>query len=123
MERACQSGRGLCPRFNADKIRAPLRLEIDSGPITEILDQWEMFSNLRYLHKPVEFYVIPDIDHGTHVLQNPAQRLASQGGTVDWFCFWLKGEQDPDPSKAGEYARWQAFAQQKADSPAVGDTQ
>jgi hypothetical protein len=32
--------------------------------------------------------------------------MASQGGTVDWFRFWLQGEEDPDPAKAEQYARW-----------------
>jgi len=94
------------PGFNADKVRTPLRLELDSGPISGILTQWEMFSALRFLRKPVELFVIPDIEHGVHILQNPAQRLASQGGTVDWFCFWLKNEEDPDPTKACQYVRW-----------------
>jgi hypothetical protein len=109
---AAPFGKGLevwmreTPGFNADRVRAPLRMEIDSGPIDEVLLQWEMFSNLRYLRKPVELFVIPNIEHGAHILQNPAQRMASQGGSVDWFCFWLKGEEDPDPSKAGQYVRW-----------------
>ncbi len=94
------------PGFNADKVHTPLRMEIDSGPLDSILWQWEMFSNLRYLQKPVELFVIPDIQHGTHVLQNPAQRLASQGGTVDWFRFWLKSEEDANPSKSDQYIRW-----------------
>jgi len=96
----------LAPAFNADKVEAPLRMEIDMGPIERVLNAWEMFSNLRYLRKPVELFVIPDIQHGVHILQNPAQRLASQGGTVDWFCFWLKGQEDSDPAKAAQYARW-----------------
>jgi hypothetical protein len=25
---------------------------------------------------------------------------------VDLFCFWLKGEEDPDPAKAEQYKRW-----------------
>jgi dipeptidyl aminopeptidase/acylaminoacyl peptidase len=94
------------PGFNADKIHTPLRMEIDSGPIFEILSSWELFAHLRYLRKPAELYVIPDIQHGAHVLQNPRQRLASQGGTVDWFRFWLKGEEESDPSKVNQYARW-----------------
>jgi hypothetical protein len=32
--------------------------------------------------------------------------MVSQGGSVDWFCFWLKNEEDPDPAKAEQYARW-----------------
>jgi hypothetical protein len=26
--------------------------------------------------------------------------MASQQGNVDWFRFWLVGEEDPDPTKA-----------------------
>ena len=40
-----------------------------------------------------------------HVLTHPTARVASQGGTVDWFRFWLKTEEDPDPVKAEQYAR------------------
>jgi len=94
------------PGFNTDKIHTPLRMEVDSGPISQILTQWETFSNLQRLGKPVELFVVPDIEHGTHILQNPAQRLASQGGTVDWFCFWLRGEEDRSETKAGQYIRW-----------------
>lgn len=25
---------------------------------------------------------------------------------VDWLRFWLKGEEDSDPAKAEQYARW-----------------
>jgi len=24
---------------------------------------------------------------------------------VDWFCFWLKGSEDPDPAKMAQYHR------------------
>jgi hypothetical protein len=41
-----------------------------------------------------------------HILTNPAARLASQGGSVDWFRFWLKEEEDPSPAKADQYRRW-----------------
>jgi dipeptidyl aminopeptidase/acylaminoacyl peptidase len=95
------------PGFNCDKIRAPLRLELDTGPIEFILGHWEIFTNLRRLGKPVELFVIPDIDHGAHILTNPAQRLASEGGTVDWFSFWLQGREDPSPAKSHQYARWE----------------
>jgi len=32
--------------------------------------------------------------------------VASQGGSVDWFRFWLQDYEDPDPAKAEQYARW-----------------
>ena len=46
---------------------------------------------------------IPD---GTHVLEKPWDRMISQQGNVDWFCFWLEGKEDPDPGKTEKYERW-----------------
>lgn len=110
---AAPFGQGLqtwlhnAPGFNCDKIRAPLRLELDTGPIEFILGHWEIFTNLRRLGRPVELFVIPDIDHGTHILTSPAERLSSEGGTVDWFSFWLESREDASPAKAAEYKRWE----------------
>ena len=53
--------------------------------------------------KPVEWIYIPD---GLHPLQKPLERIASQEGNVDWFRFWLKGEEDSDPGKADQYRYW-----------------
>jgi hypothetical protein len=25
---------------------------------------------------------------------------------VDWYSFWLKNEEDPEPNKAQQYERW-----------------
>jgi len=36
----------------------------------------------------------------------PAQRFLSQQMTVDWFGFWLKGFEEPDPEKTAQYRRW-----------------
>ncbi len=94
------------PGFNVDQIHTPLRMEIDSGPIDSVLGAWEIFSKLSYLKRPVELFVIPNIEHGVHILQNPSQRLASQNGTVDWFRFWLKNQEDSDPAKMAQYDRW-----------------
>ncbi len=88
--------------FNFEKIHAPLRLEADDNP-GAILNEWETFAALRLLNKPVDLIFIP---HGDHPLLKPWERMTSQQGDVDWFVFWLKGEEDPDPVKAGQYARW-----------------
>jgi hypothetical protein len=102
----------MAPGFNTDRIHAPLRIELDTGPVSELVAMWEMYGNLRKLGKAVELSVIPDINHGRHILQNPRQRLASQGGTVDWFCYWLKDEEDSDPRKREQYARWRELRRQ-----------
>jgi hypothetical protein len=47
--------------------------------------------------------------------------MVSQQGTVDWFCFWLKGEEDPDPAKVGQYQRWRELKeiQQESDKKVI----
>ena len=91
------------PTFNLDKIEAPVLLQAITSPIGE----WEIFAGLKWLNKPVEmlnFYPTEE-----HELVKPWQRMLSQQTTVDWYCFWLKGEEDPNPAKAEQYGRWRAM--------------
>jgi dipeptidyl aminopeptidase/acylaminoacyl peptidase len=89
------------PGFHLDQIQTPVRIEAlePSG----LLEEWEIYASLWKQGKPVDLIYIPD---GQHILQKPLERLASQQGNVDWFRFWLKGEEDPDPGKAQQYLRW-----------------
>ncbi len=91
------------PGFNVDHITTPLRLTALSGGV---LEEWEPYAGLLLQGKPVEMVYIPD---GHHPLVKPWERLTSQQGAVDWFTFWLKGEEDPDPAKAEQYARWRTL--------------
>ncbi len=92
------------PGFNVDHITAPLRLTALHAE--SLLEEWEPYAGLLLQRKPAEMVYIPD---GTHRLVKPWERLTSQQGAVDWFTFWLKGEEDSDPAKAGQYARWHAL--------------
>src|SRR6266446_428574 len=91
----------LSPSFSLEGVRSPLRVEAH-GPLS-LLQEWEWFAGLLRLGKPIELIYLPYADH---VLVNPWERMTSQQGSVDWFCFWLKGEEDPDPAKADQYTRW-----------------
>ena len=62
-------------------------------------------------HKKVVVEVVMLKDTHEHNLGNPAARMASQGGSVDWFRFWLQNYEDPDPAKAEQYARWRELRQ------------
>jgi hypothetical protein len=64
---------------------------------------WEIHETLRMLGKPEEFIIFLD---GIHNLVKLWERLTSQQAAVDWFCFWLKGEEDPDLGKKDQYDRW-----------------
>ena len=91
------------PGFNLDKVNAPIRLLGVSGRGTLLGALWEWYAGLSLQKKPVDLVLIPG---GTHLLVKPRERAIAQQGLVDWFCFWLKGEEDPDPAKAEQYARW-----------------
>jgi hypothetical protein len=90
-----------------------------SSGIAQIIGEWEIYSRLRHLHKPVEMYMMPQADqHPAHNTQNPRQIIAVQQKAIDWLDFWLTGREDPNPDKRAQYARWRAFrtAQTTADS-------
>lgn len=95
------------PAFNAEKIHTPLRLQNETGPLsTTLFMGWEMFNRLRILRRPVELYVVPDIERGSHPAQNPTQVYASKQGAVDWFDFWLNNSNEPSEEKREQYERW-----------------
>ena len=89
------------PGFNLDKVKSPLMV-VGQGPDV-LLTMWAAYAGLRQLNKPVDLIML---NSDEHVLTNPAVRIASQGGSVDWFRFWLQDYEDPDPAKAGQYKRW-----------------
>jgi dipeptidyl aminopeptidase/acylaminoacyl peptidase len=92
------------PSFHLDRVHTPVRIE-EHG-FYHVLSGWEWFSALTHLGRPVEMLYLPA---APHLLVKPWDRLASQQGTVDWFCFWLKGEKDTDPAKAEQYQRWEVL--------------
>lgn len=92
----------LAPGFRLDEVRTPLRIEaIGQG---SLLAEWEIYSSLRLQGKPVDLVDMPD---GSHILQKPLERMASQQGNVDWMRFWLQGYEDPAPEKKDQYRRWE----------------
>jgi len=115
-------GKGLdawwdrAPGFNLDRVTTPLRLE--AIRLSEVLGAWEPYAGLLLQNKPVELFVLPE---GEHLLVKPWERLASSQGNVDWFRFWLKGEEDPDPAKADQYVRWRELRKlQQQQTPDTG---
>jgi hypothetical protein len=101
-------GKGLegwiksAPGFRLSELRTPLRLQAITPPV--LLYEWEIYASLRAQNKAVDMVYFPI---GQHILQNPAERMASEQGDVDWFRFWLMGEEDGDPAKRSQYERWE----------------
>lgn len=81
------------PGFGADRVRTPLLQIEQSNALLGVLVRWELFARLRYLKRPVEFYVVPRAQLGVHNTQNPTQILALQTRSTDWFAFWLNNDE------------------------------
>ena len=94
----------LSPSFGLGKVQTPLRIQA-IGP-TSVLGEWEWYAGLSRLGRPVDMIYLPD---GEHILEKPWERMVSQQGDVDWFCFWLRGDEDPDPAKIEQYIRWRGL--------------
>jgi len=90
------------PAFNLEKVHAPMLL-LEPG-VQVALSNWDVYSSLRYLGRPVELI---NLGEGTHPLSNPRQRLAAEVANLDWFRFWLQGYEDREPKKRDQYLRWE----------------
>ena len=103
-------GRGLeiwrdrASNFNIEHVTAPVRI-VAPNPVS-YLGEWEWFSALSILGKPVEMVLM---EEDSHELVKPWNRHISLEGNVEWFDFWLNGHEDPDPAKAEQYARWRGL--------------
>ncbi len=92
------------PGFNLDMVRTPVRL-VALGNYS-VLSSWEWYVGLTLQNKPVGVKM--------------SQRFLTQQGIVDWFDFWLQGNEDPSPSKHDQYARWRELRKQYSSvTPAV----
>jgi len=93
-----------CSGFNIDRVQTPVRI-VAQRPLT-VLGEWEWFSALSILGKPVEMVLM---QNDAHELVKPWDRYISLEGNVDWFDFWLNGHKDPDPEKSAQYRRWESM--------------
>jgi len=99
------------PGFNVARVHTPVHITA-LGP-SDALFEWEWFAALTRLGRPVDMVMIED---GVHVLEKPWDRMVSQQGNVDWFAFWLKGEEDSNPSKAEQYVRWRELRKMQTEN-------
>lgn len=97
------------PAFNIARVNTPVRLE--GYGVAAAIEEWEWFSLLSSMKKPVDFVLLP---RAPHLLVKPWERMVSEQGNVDWFKFWLKGEEDPSPTKRALYARWRRLRELEA---------
>lgn len=101
----------ISPALKIDTIHTPLLMQL---PEQEFRYTMELYTRLTEEKIPADMYAFPN---EPHVLTQPAHRLAAYQRNVDWFLFWLKGEEDPDPVKREQYESWRAQRQAWTASP------
>lgn len=67
----------------------------------------------RAAHMPAEYIVYPKTSHNIAI---PRLQKESAERNLDWFRFWLKGEEDSDPAKIIQYRRWRDMRQRQVES-------
>jgi len=99
------------PEFLVDTIDTPLMIQAASPESLSML--WAVNKGLRRLGKPTELIYLPT---GTHILEKPWDRMASEKGTVDWCVFWLNGKEDGAPENSKKYERWRRMRKSQVTS-------
>jgi dipeptidyl aminopeptidase/acylaminoacyl peptidase len=106
----------ISPALNAHCIRTPLLINTSDA---EYIADMQLIVTLRELKKPVEMFIYANEEH---LKNQPMHRYEIYERNVDWMKFWLRGEEDPNPEKSGQYARWHGLRklQEQGRESAVG---
>jgi hypothetical protein len=109
------------PGFNLHRLTAPVLISaFETG---ELLYEWETYSALRLLRKPVDMIWLVK-GNAPHILVQPHQRFVSQQSAVDWFSFWLQGKERKDlvagsgetrESLQDQYRRWEDLCREQVE--------
>jgi dipeptidyl aminopeptidase/acylaminoacyl peptidase len=97
--------RAYAPVRDVAHIRTPLLMQL---PESEMRLSMELYSRLANSSTPVEMTAFAN---ETHVKYEPRHKLSVYDRNLDWFRYWLLGEEDPDPAKVAQYARWHSFSE------------
>jgi len=73
------------------------------SPETERIGEMQSWLELHRAGAQVEWLEYPGEGHSK---RHPGNEWWVNQRNLDWFRFWLHDEQDPNPAKAEQYARW-----------------
>ena len=107
---ASASWHELSPALNAGHIRTPLLVNVADSEFRAGL---QLYASMQQLHKPLEVFIYSDEGH---IKNQPKHRLEIYNRNLDWFRFWLKNEEDPDPAKAEQYKRWRELKKMQTEN-------
>jgi dipeptidyl aminopeptidase/acylaminoacyl peptidase len=100
--------------LNASRIRAPVLMEYDA---LESLAAMEYYEAMQHYHVPVDLFIYPN---DGHVTERPEHRFMSLQRNLDWFEFWLLGQENDASSKGDQYPHWRQLRALTENHAAVG---
>ncbi len=91
------------PTSDPASISTPLLMQL---PEAEARYMIEFHTKLKIAGSPAEMIVFAD---EPHVKNQPLHKRAVYERNLDWYRFWLTGEEDSDPAKRDQYIRWRGL--------------
>lgn len=86
-------------------------LLFQSHGINSVVYHGAMADRLNARGMPVDMLYFQGASHST---TRPQHRLRSLGSSIDWWRYWLMGQQDASPDKAAQYAHWRGLRERAA---------
>lgn len=97
----------LAPELNLERIDAPILMQMPEQEYLWALD----YAIPLIREKRADVYAFP---HEAHFKFQPRHLLSANERNLDWFRFWLLGEEDADPAKPAQYEVWRSMREAKA---------
>lgn len=98
--------RRIAPEFHADTINTPILIQVSDH---ELVMSAPTIGALMDAEQPIESHVFLD---EYHIKWQPKHKLAAYQRNIQWFNFWLRGIEDPEPLDPGQFDRWRALRDQ-----------
>lgn len=99
----------LSPTYTMERIQAPVLMQMPEQEYRYSLD----YAIPLVRNHLADLYVFPEEPHQKF---QPRHKLAVYQRNLDWFRFWLLGEEDADPRKRDQYATWRRMRQARAEA-------
>lgn len=97
------------------RIGAPILF--NSHGLWSLVYHGAMADRLLAFGRPADILYFQSASHST---TRPRHRLRSLGSNIDWWRFWLMGQEDPDPAKRAQYEHWRSLRDMQARTIAGG---
>jgi dipeptidyl aminopeptidase/acylaminoacyl peptidase len=101
--------------LRADRVTVPV---LENASDSEYISYLPRVIALRELGKPVELRIYPA---ERHVRNQPKHKHEIYERNVDWFRFWLNGDEDVSPAKAEQMSLWKKMREQDHRSQSLTD--